>query len=58
MIKPELKNLPMSAYSLLDKLGMLYELYPEATGEWDIDCPAPRISAKEKILNIINGLPK
>ena len=54
MSKPELRNLPMSAYSLLDKLGMLYELYPEATGIWEDDSPEPRISAKEKILKLIN----
>lgn len=58
MCKPELKNLPMSAYNLLDKLGMLYELYPEATGKFEADCPNPKPSNKEKILNLINGLPK
>lgn len=54
MTKPDLRNLPMSAYNLLDKLGMLYELYPEATGIWEEDSPEPRISAKEKILKLIN----
>jgi len=54
MSKPELRNLPMSAYSLLDKLGMLYEWYPEATGEFEADCPNPKPSNKEKILKLIN----
>lgn len=42
MIKPNLKNLPLSAYIFLDKLGMLYELYPEASGDWKKDCPEPK----------------
>ncbi len=58
MFKPELKNLPLSAYNLLDKLGLLYEFYPEATGEWEIDSPEPRLSAKEKIQKLINGIPE
>ena len=55
MTKPDLKNLPMSAYNLLDKLGMLYKLYPEATGEFEFDCPNPKPSNKEKIQKLING---
>ncbi len=42
MSKPDLKNLPLSAYNFLDKLGLLYEFYPEATGSWKNDCPNPK----------------
>jgi len=42
MAKPALKNLPLSAYTFLDKMGLLYELYPEATGNWKKDCPNPK----------------
>ncbi len=56
--KPDLKNLPLSAYNLLDKLGMLYELYPDATGEHEADCPEPKASVKDKIQKLINGTQK
>jgi hypothetical protein len=45
---PALKNLPLSAHNFLKKIGMLWEFYPEATGEWSEDCEKPiPISIKE-----------
>jgi hypothetical protein len=40
--KPKLENLPLSAYVFLQKMGMLYEFYPEATDNWRNDCPKPK----------------
>lgn len=49
MIKPELKNLPLSAYNFLDKLGLLQKLYPESTRNWKTDCPNPNPIPKEDL---------
>ena len=54
MIKPELKNLPMSAYEFLDRMGMLYEFYPAATGKWSDDCPNPKPFPKNKLEKLLN----
>lgn len=61
MIKPELKNLPLSAYTFLDKMGLLYELYPEATGNWEKDCSEPKPYQRKdlgKFLTLISKCPK
>lgn len=34
----ELKDLSLEEYNSLNKLGMLYEFYPSASGSWNKDC--------------------
>lgn len=58
MSKPPLKHLPLSAYTFLDKMGMLYELYSEATGDWKFDCPSPKPLPKAKYIELADGIPK
>lgn len=53
MSKPLLKHLPLSAYTFLDKMGMLYEFYPEATGKWENDCPEPRPFPKKDLAQFV-----
>jgi len=52
--KPKLENLPLSAYSFLQKMGMLYEFYPNATDCWEKDCPNPKPYPKKDLQKLTN----
>ena len=45
----KLNELTLKEYTSLNKSGMLYEFYPEATGSWDKDCKIDIIVDKGKM---------
>jgi hypothetical protein len=49
MSKPELENLPLSAYRFLDLMGILKDLYPTSSGSWEKDCPSPKPYPKKDL---------
>lgn len=49
----QLRDLTEKEYNKLDKIGMLYVLYPEATGKWRDDCQPEQCEYKEGDIVIV-----
>lgn len=61
--KTELKNLSEEEYNHLNDTGLLWEIYPEATGRWEDDVLLPCLDKKYKRVRkrtekTIEALPK
>lgn len=62
-MKKELKKLSEKEYKILHGSGLLWEIYPEATGSWETDALLPHLDVKykkvrEKTEKIVAALPK